>query len=206
MARRGRSTRSTLAPLPSIETPPAAQLVNHRTMRSEWRDPTDLTPSAARSARTIAGYRQFDPLRRCLQRHGDRCGITREHIVAADLLRAWGDGAAIGFSAPRDDGLPVTGVVHLPKTGPGRLAEHRARCWRRFVRVMAIFNAEQRALVTHVVLLNRSVNAWVKEHRERSLPVNAGKVMSALVGCLDMLVEFLNAEVRDVIDRGVEAV
>jgi hypothetical protein len=92
-------------PLPSLGDPPPIRLANQSAMNSEWRDPEDTLPSAARTARTVTGYRGYDPLRRCLARHGDRCGISERHVLAADRLRTFADGAAIGFSPPRDGNL-----------------------------------------------------------------------------------------------------
>ena len=201
--RRGkRMTQPTLPPLASLaELPPEAQRINGKVMKAEWWDPTDLTPNAARTARTVIGYRGFDPLRKCLKRHGAASSITSQHIVAADLLRAWGDGARIGFSASRDAGLPVTSIIYRPMTGPTKTAQHQARCWRRFVRVMAIFTRPQRELLTSAVLMNIAVSR-IAEARGCC----PRRTMGELTACLDMLVTFLDSEVRDVIDRGVEAV
>ena len=162
--RRGRRG-PTLSPLPAICVPPEARLHNKSAMPASWTDPDDTSPSAARTARVISGYRHFDPLRRCRTRHGERCGITLEHVTAADLLRHWADGAAIGFSTPRDLSLPVTAIQFRPSSGPGIKAQRQTRCWRQFVRVMAIFTKEQRQLMTGVVLLNQSVSAWCAERR-----------------------------------------
>jgi hypothetical protein len=62
-------------------------------MQAEWRDPADLSPSAAKTARTITGYRGYDPLRKCLKRHGAASSITERHVMAADILRGLADGA-----------------------------------------------------------------------------------------------------------------
>src|SRR5215472_6091286 len=165
--------RSTLPALPSlIKSPPAAQLASGKAMRGEWRDPSDVTPSAARTARRINGWRNGDPLRACRQRHGDACGITERHILAADRLRSYADGASIGFSSERDLSLPVTRIVYRPSTGPGPAALRQVRCWRNFVRAMAMFTAEQRQFLSFVLLLNRSPAQWVKARRAARLSGN----------------------------------
>jgi len=189
--------------------PPATRLTvrdgARAVLRSEWRDPTDTTPSAAKTARTVTGYRSFDPLRRCLQRHKAASSINERHVVAADLLRAWADGACIGFSVPRELDQPVTMIRYGPTTGPGRTARRRTWCWRSFARTMGIFTANERRLLTFVVLLNRSVAAWCRERHEAKQHANAARVMGTLVGCLDRLVAFLDSEVQEALERGAAA-
>jgi hypothetical protein len=51
-------------------------------------------------------------LRACRQRHGDACDITERHILAADRLRRYTDGARIGFSIEHDLSLPVARIVY----------------------------------------------------------------------------------------------
>jgi hypothetical protein len=192
--------------LPSLGAPPPIRLANRSAMMAEWNDPADMAPSATRTARSIRGYRGFDPLRKCLKRHGDASSITEQHIVAADLLRGMADGAAIGFSTERDLSLPVTAILCRPSKGPGPTALRQERCWRHFVRTMAIFTAAERVLVMHVVLLNRSVQRWCQEREaQRGLPVSPAKVMGQLVSCLDRLVEHLDSEVHEAINRGAAA-
>jgi hypothetical protein len=186
--------------LPSLQTPPEAQLANRFTMQGEWADPDDNRPTAARTARTVVGYRGFDPLRKCRRRHGNGSSITERHVVAADLLRGLADGAAIGFSAPRDLSMPIQAIVYRPSTGPGRLAERQARCWRRFVRCMAMFTRAQRELLTLVVLLNNSVHR-VAAARD----INPPRLMGELVACLDQLEQHFAPEVDAALARGLAA-
>src|SRR5215472_218863 len=198
--------RSTLPALPSlIERPPAAQLASGKAMRSEWRDPSDMTPSATRTVRTIKGWRRGDPLRACRQRHGDACGITERHILAADRLRSYADGATIGFSDQRDLSLPVTRIVYRPTTGPRPAALRQARCWRNFVRAMAIFTAQQRQFLTFVLLLNRSPAQWVKERWAAGLSCNPGWAMGQLIALLDQLEAHLSSEIDADVARGLAA-
>jgi hypothetical protein len=121
----------------------------------------------------------------CRQRHGDACGITERHILAADRLRAYADGARIGFSSERDLSLPATRIIHRPSTGPGRAALRQAGCWRNFVRAMAIFTAEQRQFVTFVLLLNRPPAQRVKERRACGVSCNPGWAVGQLIALLD---------------------
>jgi hypothetical protein len=148
----------------------------------------------------VHGYRTFDPLRKCRKRHGDASSITERHVVAADLLRGLADGAAIGFSAPRDLSLPVQAVTHRPRFGPGRLAERQARCWRRFVKAMAAFTRAQRELLTLVVLTNNSVHRIAAARR-----INPPRLMGELVACLDQLEQHFASEVDEALARGLAA-
>jgi hypothetical protein len=187
-------------PLPSLqpEAPPEIRLTNRSVMRSEWRDPTDLMPSAARSAKIITGWRNYDPLRRCLQRHGDRCSITKHHIAAADLLRGAADGARIGFSpGPRLDGLPVSAVVYGPTPGPGRTAMRQLHCSKQFNRAWTILAPQQRALVAACVLRNHSVDRVCRERREAGQPGDSNQLMRELIVCLNLL----EAHFRTELDR-----
>src|SRR5215471_16768824 len=110
MRKASRKSSTLPALLSLIESPPPAQLASGKAMRDEWRDPSDVTPSATRTGRTIKGWRSGDLLRACRRRHGDACGITERHILAADRLRSYADGAAIGFSGERNLSLPVNRI------------------------------------------------------------------------------------------------
>jgi hypothetical protein len=180
-------------------------LASGKAMRGEWRDPGDVTPSATRTARTIKGWRRGDPLRACRQRHGEACGITERHILAADRLRSYADGAAIGFSGERDVSLPVTRIIYRPSAGPGPAALLQARCWRNFVRAMAIFTADQRQFVTFILLLNRPPAQWVMERRAVGLSCNPGWAMGQLIALLDQLEAHLSSEIDADIASGLAA-
>jgi hypothetical protein len=179
--------------------------VNGTVMPAEWRDSTDTAPSAARTARTVRGHRSYDPLRRCFQRHGEHCGITERHILAADRLRAFADGAAIGFSVPRDLTMPVTQILYRPATGPTKAAERQAKCWRHFVRTRAIFTADQRQLLTHTLLMNGSVASWCKRQHDSGQHASAHQVMGQLVALLDLLEKYFSSEIDAELERGVTA-
>jgi hypothetical protein len=120
--------------------------------------------------------------------------------VAADILRGLADGAAIGFTAPRDLSLPVQAIVYRPSMGPTRTAERQARCWHRFVKVMAIFTRTQRELLTLVVLLNTSVQRIATVRG-----LQAPALMGTLVACLDQLDQHFSREVDEALARGLAA-
>jgi hypothetical protein len=118
--------RSTLPLLPSlIESPPAAQLAGGKAMRSEWRDPTNMMPSATRTVKTITGYRRFCPLRRCRSRHGESSNVSETHILAADRLRTLADAIAYGFTGKQDVWIYLQSNFG-PVSGPNRAALKQA--------------------------------------------------------------------------------
>jgi hypothetical protein len=84
------------------------------------------------------------------------------HVLAADRLRAFANGAAISFSSERDLSLPVTAITYRPISGPGPAARRQAKCWKGFVRAMAIFTFDQCQLLTHCVLLNLNVDQFIR--------------------------------------------
>jgi hypothetical protein len=191
----------TLPPLPSELVPPEVRLVNQSVMRSEWVDPTDSTPSAARTARTVNAWRSYDPLRKCLGHQGSK--ITLAHVVAADLLRRLTDGVAIGFSGGRDL-MSARSWQFGPITGFGAPAVKSAKAWPAFRRAMARYNKGERDLLTFIVLLNMSVRAWCARQRELGSYTNPDIEMRRLVACLDRLVEHFRSEIER--DLGRDAV
>jgi hypothetical protein len=135
-------------------------------MKSEWSDPTDLTPTAARTARQVHGFRAFCPLRRCVGRHGEAAGYTPEMIEAADRLRGLFDGARIGFSVLKD-WRPIQAVQYRPVTGPTPTALRQLRCREGFDRIWALLDVDTRAVVGAVVLLNRPLTEFSGGQRMR---------------------------------------
>jgi hypothetical protein len=204
-----RRTRPVLVP---DELIPAANrlLLSHgpiAVMQADWRDPTDTTPTAARQARTIRGFRAYDPLRRIRARHGDRSQITEEHVVAADRLRRAYDQGRLG-------GLPgpswLGGIQHgehkfqSPRSGPTAQAMAMWRADREFRRAWAMFDDLGRAMLYTIVLKNLSVTYWTRSRRlhEQTTPQ---REMARLVGSLNRLVEHFDTEVREDIQAGVAA-
>jgi hypothetical protein len=186
-------TVTTLPILPSLATPPLAQREAGKVMKAEWRDPEGLNPNA-RLTREVKGWRGYDPLRKCLERHGSASSITEKHVIAADQLRLLADGACVGFSPPRDTGLPVHSIQYRPLTGPGQAALRQARCWHRFVKVMANFTRSQRELLTEVVLMNRPVSRVAEER---------GRTPAHLMGHLEAILDQLVGYFADEVDRAI---
>ncbi len=168
--------------------PPSIRLANQSVMRSSWRDPTDLTPNARRTAKEITGFRATCPLRQMQHRCIDASSITNSHILAADRLRLDADAVAIGLSNDRDLAA-AQAWTYGPIAGPSALALRNIRAWPRFRAAMALFDPAQRRLLTHVVLLNRSVASWCAQLREAGQTVKAGREQHRLVVILDVLVE-----------------
>jgi hypothetical protein len=199
MAKRRPGKQATLFPLPSLVEPPAVQLVNQTAMKAIWTDPEDVNPNR-KLAREITGFRGFDPLRKCRMRHGDASSITERHIAAADILRGLADGACIGFSPLKEHMLPVTSIVYRPVAGPPRYAERQARCWRHFVRTMAIFTRPQRELLALVVLMNIAV-ARVATARQ----VPPSRLMGEMVAILDQLEQHFASEIDRELGHSIAA-
>jgi hypothetical protein len=176
------------------ERPVQAQLDNAMVLKSSWSDPDDTTPGAAKAARQITGWRRYCPLRRCLQRHGERSNFSMTHIVAADKLRAAFDGARIGFSGLRS-WTPVNAVQYRPSQGPTRSAMAQLKARMQFDRAWATFDDRQRALLASVVLLNTAITVTAE-----LLGISPNLATQQLVAALDVLVDRLGVQ-RD-IDAG----
>jgi hypothetical protein len=173
-------------------------------MRGEWTDPTDTMPNAARTARTVTGFRSFGPLRQCLKRHGDKSTIKVEHIFAADMLRRLADAVCIGLSGSKNRfNTDFIEFAIQPRQGPQRHELQQARAWKPFQRAMKLFDEGKRKLVTAIVLLNTSTLKWCEqvyqETGKRPLPQTE---QQRLVVCLDRLVEHFRGEIDKDIKRG----
>jgi hypothetical protein len=165
-------------------------------MQASWRDPDDRTPTAARTAREIAGYRAYCPLRWMLRRHGAASAVTERHVYAADRLRFTFDVAGLGMSGVREL-LPVTALVYGPRDGPGRAALWQTRALREFRRAMACEPLEDRPLIGAVVLRNHSVAAWCAEQGRAGVKPQPKTEMRRLVVCLDRLEAHYASEIDD---------
>jgi hypothetical protein len=194
--------------LPSLlpDGPPAIQRATEKIMRGHWRDPDDIRPGAAHTAREVAGYRRTDPLRRCRARHGDRSSFSEDHIIAADILRRLADAVAVGLSGAKDRfNMMFIQFATQPRTGPTPTEVRQARAWRGFQRAMAMYGQADRELLTHVVLLNRSIAGWCQEKRALGLIADDKATVRRLVGILDRLVEHFRGEVDRERNRGLAA-
>jgi hypothetical protein len=170
-------------------------------MRTEWRDPDDITPSAARTAKTITGYRTYCPLRRYLQRHGSAGAFTERHILAADELRRLADAVVIGFGVQRDL-VAIQAITYGPRSGPSVAALKQARAWPTYRRAMMPFNRVQRELIAHCLLLNWSIARWTARQRESGLLTDPKMETGKLIAVLDVLAEHFSAEIKRDLERG----
>jgi hypothetical protein len=155
--------------------------------RADWVDPEAVTPSAARSATRVRGYRRTDSLRRL---NGASGVVSNEMVSAADQLRLLYDGMRLGFvSGLRDLMLPVTAIVYRPSMGPTRTAMRQTNCERKFRRCWRIFNDGQRAIIEAVVLGSMSLHRWRTLH---GIPQR--QAMELLLTTLELLVEYFHSE------------
>jgi hypothetical protein len=203
-------SRHTLKPLPSLAMllPPAARLAAHGgpagVMRTEWRDPDDVSPNAARTAKTVTGYRTYCPLRRYRERQGSSAAITEKHVLAADELRKLADAVLIGFGGRRDL-VTVQSLVYGPRSGPTVAALRQAHAWRPYRRAMALFCQDQKKLIAHVILLNWTVRRWTEQLRESGRPADAKVELGRLASILDVLAEHFRSEVDQELQHSVNA-
>jgi hypothetical protein len=195
--------KTSLGVLPSlIEQPTEQRLINKTVMRSEWLDPMDLDPHR-RTGRTVVGHRGFCPLRWSLRRHGVRSCFSVEHILAADRLRVLADAIAIGLSGSKDRfNLTFVQFATEPRSGPTRTEVKQARAWQPFRRAMALFNDDERDLLSHIVLLNLATSRYIVVRRSRGVAVREPAIKATLLNCLDRLVEHFRSEIAREIQRG----
>ena len=156
-------------------------------MRAEWRDPEDVRPNAQHRPREIVGYRTYCPLRRMARVQGSQ--ITREHITAADLLRNAVDMAVIGSRGGLDPG--GLGAVYGPLSGPSVAALRQSAAMREAQRAISRLAPSQRALLTAIVLLNRTLQSWCADPPGRNAQVEMGR----LLGVLDVLADHYASDV-----------
>jgi hypothetical protein len=179
-----------LATLPSLigEQPPDVQLVTGKVLKTSWRDPTDTTPTAAKVAREVSGWRQYCPLRKCLARHRERSSFTARHIEGADRLRAAFDGARLGFSGLKS-WEPVHRIAYRPSSGPGTTALKQLKARQVFDAAWGLFDDPARALLGAVVLAN--VPLGISADR---LGLRKPRATTLLVDVLDRLADHFQIE------------
>jgi hypothetical protein len=161
----------------------------------------DTAPSAARTARTITGYRTYCPLRRYRERQGSFGSITERHILAADELRRLADAVVIGFGGRRDM-LTIQSLTYGPRSGPTVAALRQAKAWLPYRRAMKLFCQGQRELIAHVILLNWTVARWTERLRESGLTADPKQELGRLVSILDVLAEHFGSEIDKGLERG----
>jgi hypothetical protein len=178
-------------------------------MAAYWRDPDDMTPGAARTAREIKGFRAFDPLRWSRNRHGDASSITELHIHAADRLRRASDMARIGGlpGTPWAGDAPHTRSDRFrPSSGPTAQALAMSKAHRDYRRAMSILLPHEQELVVVIVLENISVTAWTRYRRLTGQSASPQTETHKLVGALDKLVAHYDTEIKEDMAHGrVEA-
>jgi hypothetical protein len=185
---------STLAPLASLGEPTEAQRINRRVMRTEWADPSDLSPNR-RNAHVVKGWRQPCMLRWCRTRHKSQSPFTAEHVVAADELRRIWDLVAVGMAGKKEPWV-YTDIVAQPKLGPTWSEMKRYNAWRELGRVRKRFSDHDWELLGWVVLGNLSMGKWVEKEHAAGKRCTAPVVKTTLVGMLDVLVEHFGDTVR----------
>jgi hypothetical protein len=192
-------------PLPQIDPLLAYRLKaqgSARAMRSEWVDPDDIKPTAARVARRIVGVRAFCPLRRMMPITGS--GITDSHVMAADKLREAVDVAALGFTAGRAE-LVLVGLSASPqpRAGPSQAEIARAQAARVVERALKSFTDGQRAMINAVILRNLSLRAWVALRAEETgIRFDPNVEKGRLLAILDILAQHFETEIDDEVSRG----
>ena len=168
-------------------------------MRTDWPDPDDLRPSAARTARRIQGWRTYCPLRRMLA--NPHTGIAAAHIHAADKLRELYDLARFGYSAALDP--QAVHVAPAPRAGLSPAEMARAGAARALSRALAGYTLDEALLLAAVVLSNHSVSVWARVASERTgkrCTVKAERIR--LIGLLDRLARHFDAEIDHEVRAG----
>jgi hypothetical protein len=166
--------------------------------RARWTDPEDLTPSAARTARSVDGWRRFCPLRAMLAE--DRYGIVEQHILAADRFRELVDLARLGY-APSPTGLFVA-LAAAPMTGNSPADRARNAAAREVERVMELYSPLERDLLCAIVLGNLRVAVWTRIMAEAGRQVSVGGEHRRLVVLLDRLALHFDSEISADVSRG----
>lgn len=156
-------------------------------MKGSWRDPDDIRPGAARRAREITGYRSYCPLRRmAAMKHSQ---VTERHIIGADQYRLAVDITVFGCSGGRNIAGGHTGFG--PIAGPSAAAAMQARCAREVARLLARIPLAHRAMLTEIIILNRSLHNWCSQQRGRE----SGKEMGKLIVILDIIEDHFASDI-----------
>jgi hypothetical protein len=205
--RYGRNGASTLPPLESLYADPPPVRIRQKdgataVLRDEWRDPTDTAPNAARSARTVTGYRSFDPLRK-MARNGAGTSITAEHIAAADMLRKAAEVGGMGYAPAFTEAMPVQAITYGPRGSPPRRCLAQTRAIRSFARAMELFPVPwQRRMIVAILLQNHTIARWTQGEIERGQRCNTHHEMGKLLCLLDLLAEHFKTDIEEAERRG----
>ena len=193
-----RAARSAATPL--INLPPAHRLESRgaaRVMKTEWVDPDDIRPTAARTARHISGWRSYCPLRRMMS--GRSSQITERHILAADMLRGQVDLAVIGRGAREMIALQRG---FGPVSGPSRNAIQQVWASVQARRALNRLSPSGRIMLTEIVLFNNSIQAWCIMRAGGGRTPNKDVEMGRLLVILDILAEHYAGEIDEALARG----
>jgi hypothetical protein len=170
-------------------------------MVAEWVDPDDIRPNAAKSARTIRGFRSFCPIRRMAAMPAT--GVTIEHVMAADKLRELWDQVRVGFTAAGNPLMLAVLVSPQPRTGPNAGEIERAKSARALRRAVAILSLPEQALMSAIILQNQSIRYFCRSHTERTgfyLDQDVTKVRLMMV--LNKLKDHFAGEIEEEVARG----
>jgi len=186
--------RRSAAAAPVLE-PEKVVRPNRSTMRAEWRDPDDIRPGAAKTARTVHGWRSYCPLRRM------GAAVSVGQIMAADKLRELYDVARVGY-APIQDGFYVA-TTPQPRPGPTAGEMQRARAGREYARAIRPFTPVQRSLITAIILDNKSVRAWTLYRQGMTgRHIDQRVEQGRLLAILDQLAAHFDTEIREELQHG----
>jgi hypothetical protein len=130
-----------------------------------------------------------------MQASGSR-QITEDHIRAADLFRSDADIGRVGLRA--DEGHEGTRPsLAGPRSGPSESAISQAEAQERVRLICARFIDSHIAMLTAIVLANRSLHAWCADITERDgSPAVAATEMGKLVSILDILVDCYKSKIK----------
>jgi hypothetical protein len=196
--RRKQLNGTTLPPLLSLGDPQPVRMV-HRgatgVMKSSWRDPSDTSPTAARTATEVSGWRSWDPLRKMLQQPSS--SITPEHVHAADRFREEADLARLGFAPQNRYDVPINELAHGPKAGPSPAAIRQAKASISFSRACSRLTVDLQRMAKTIILGNCTVSAGCREESERlGRRVDPQRELGRLLCCLDLLAEYYGTEIE----------
>lgn len=187
---------------PEIDAPPLVRMRSrdgeNAVEKGEWTDPEDLRANQ-RTGRVIRGYWSSCALRK-IQRTSRE--ITDMHVRTAEWIRICFDAARVGFQAERD-GMPVNQVVYLPKMDFSAGAHAQARALGEFRRIWRVLQEHQRRMLSVIVLRNHSVQFWCDAEQQRiGYRPNDKIELGKLVGMMDFLANYLDADVDDAVQNG----
>jgi hypothetical protein len=163
-------------------------------MRTEWVDPDDIKPTAAKTARKITGYRSYCPLRRMMSLPGSE--ITQAHVMAADKLREAWDVARLGMTSGREPAALFVVLVQQPRTGPGAGEVAQVRAARVLRRALVLFGLPAQAMIQHVILYNQSLRSWAAGR------LDPKREKQRLIAILDKLAEHFDSELAEDVAKG----